>query len=40
MMSFGDEQEIVTLCLSAGAKNYLVKPLRIQNVKGTIIILC
>lgn len=29
MMSFGDEQENVTLCLSSGAKDYLVKPLRI-----------
>lgn len=37
MMSFGDEKENVTLCLSSGAKDYLVKPLRIQSVKGNLI---
>ncbi|KAL4453143.1 hypothetical protein ABPG74_015374 [Tetrahymena malaccensis] len=34
MMSFDNEQERVAYCIANGAKDYLVKPLRIQNVKG------
>ena len=34
MMSAEGEQEIVSQCLRSGAKNYLIKPIRIQNVKN------
>jgi len=37
MMSAGGaqgEQEIVSQCLRSGAKNYLIKPIRIQSVKN------
>ncbi|EGR34354.1 hypothetical protein IMG5_014920 [Ichthyophthirius multifiliis] len=34
MMSADNEQEKVALCLAHGAKDYLVKPIRIQMVKG------
>ena len=34
MMSAEGEQEIVSQCLRSGAKNYLIKPIRIQSVKN------
>ncbi len=34
MMSAEGEQDYVTTCLQNGAKDYLVKPLRIQMVRG------
>lgn len=34
MMSADGEQENVGQCLRSGAKDYLIKPIRIQNVKN------
>lgn len=34
MMSAEGERDIVSACLNKGAKDYLVKPLRITMVKG------
>jgi len=34
MMSADGEMESVSACLTNGAKDYLIKPIRIQNVKG------
>ena len=34
MMSGDSEQEKVAFCISKGAKNYLIKPIRMQNVKN------
>lgn len=34
MMSSDGERDIVAACLAKGAKDYLVKPLRITMVKG------
>ena len=33
MMSCSDEQEIISKCLRYGAKDFLMKPIRIANVK-------
>lgn len=34
MMSADNEKDCVAACLSKGAKDYLVKPLRLNTVKG------
>ena len=34
MMSADGEQDNVGQCLRSGAKDYLIKPIRIQNVKN------
>lgn len=36
MMSSDGEMEIVALCMAKGAADYLIKPIRIQNVKDLI----